>query len=419
MPPRINDKVIFDYIINIENNIRKLNPGDKASVRAGSVNILKSLISSKPVRSNKDKALIHALHKSKGFLKEHPEIILTRADKGNVTVALDKGDYTHKMNVMLSDRSTYEVLHKDPTRKITSDLHDLLTRWKSKNYINQTMYRILNSTCGITPRAYGLPKIHKTGHPLRIIVSSIDSILYSLSSFLHRVIHNNIPIADSNVRNSFDLVNRLRGARLDEHHRLASLDVVSLFTNIPIDLALLGIRKRWAYIKKGTNIPLTEFLIALRLVLNSAYFAFDGIIYRQIFGAPMGSPLSPVIADIVLRDLEEKAIKRIPTKLPLYFRYVDDILLAAPEGFISTITDIFNSFHQRLQFTVELPQENSINFLDVTLKSVNGILEFDWYHKPTFSGRYLNYDSHHPLCHKIGTLYSLVAPAESFAQTGC
>jgi len=54
--------------------------------------------------------------------------------------------------------------------------------------------------------------------------------------------------------------------------------------------------------------------------------------YKQIFGTPMGSPLSPVIANLVLQDLEISAIKNLPFQLPFYYHYVDDIILTAPSN---------------------------------------------------------------------------------------
>lgn len=58
-----------------------------------------------------------------------------RADKGNVTVALKKTEYTNKMNALLEDNNTYSILKKDPTKKLIRDLHDLLARWKKLEYI--------------------------------------------------------------------------------------------------------------------------------------------------------------------------------------------------------------------------------------------------------------------------------------------
>lgn len=70
--------------------------------------------------------------------------------------------------------------------------------------------------------------------------------------------------------------------------------------------------------------------MGVRLVLDSTFFVFNDVLYKQTFGTPMGSPLSPVLADLVLQDLEESAISRLPLTLPMYYRYVDDVILAAP-----------------------------------------------------------------------------------------
>jgi len=119
---------------------------------------------------------------------------------------------------------------------------------------------------------------------------------------------------------------------------LISQDIISLFTNIPQDLAIDSILNRWTMIEKQTNILKEEFIEAIKLILLSTYFIFNNEIYRQTFGSPMGSPLSPIIANLVLQDLEDKALERINCCIPFYFRYVDDILLSAPD--IKNIRDI-------------------------------------------------------------------------------
>lgn len=121
----------------------------------------------------------------------------------------------------------------------------------------------------------------------------------------------------------------------------------------------------------------------------------------------MGSPLSPIIADIVLQDLEKKALKAINVELSFYFRYVNDIIMSAPVDKINDILDVFNGFHKRLQFTIELEDNRELSFLDLSLRVVDNLIIIDWFHKKTFSGRYLSFFLHHPLCQKIGTIYSL------------
>lgn len=122
----------------------------------------------------------------------------------------------------------------------------------------------------------------------------------------------------------------------------------------------------------------------------------------------MGSPLSPILTNIIMSDLEDRAISSLPISLSFYVRYVDDIVLAALKQYIQHIFQVFNSLHNRLRFTIEHSNNNSINFLDTTIIINNNYnIEFNWYSKPTFSGRFLLFFSHHPLSHKKGVIIGL------------
>ena len=81
------------------------------------------------------------------------------------------------------------------------------------------------------------------------------------------------------------------------------------------------------------------------MILQSTFFSFNGIFYKQTFETPMGSPLSLILANIVLEDLEEQALERLSIRLPISYRYVDDILLAASYEGLNDILMIFNSLH--------------------------------------------------------------------------
>lgn len=142
---------------------------------------------------------------------------------------------------MLQDIDTNTKINKNPIRKINDSLRDLLKKWKNSEYISATTYKKLSCSDGILPRTYGLPKMHKSSCPFRIIVSSIDSPLYSLALYLHEIISSNVPKSLSHIENSFELVEKLSGTFINNNHILISLDVISLFTNIPIDLAIESI----------------------------------------------------------------------------------------------------------------------------------------------------------------------------------
>jgi len=100
-----------------------------------------------------------------------------------------------------------------------------------------------------------------------------------------------------------------------------------------------------------------EFIQAVKLILDSTFFTFNKI-YKQKFGTPIGSPMSPVIADIVIDDLKNKALNNLNLDIPFYYRYVDDIAMAVPSQKLQVVLDMFNSLHPRLQFTMEMAAGN-------------------------------------------------------------
>ena len=59
-------------------------------------------------------------------LKNDSNIVILPADKGRVTVVMDKADYFGKMNALVNDKQTYEELKRDPTpalqRKLNSKI---------------------------------------------------------------------------------------------------------------------------------------------------------------------------------------------------------------------------------------------------------------------------------------------------------
>ncbi|XP_029679435.1 uncharacterized protein LOC115245313 [Formica exsecta] len=284
----------------------------------------------------------------------------------------------------------------------------MLRDWLKKDYISKKDYYCLRSSDSLLPKAYGLPKIHKENIPFRVIVSSINTALYSIANYMHKLLSSSIPRAKSHVNNSFELCNTLSGKTLGQSDVVVSLNVISLFTNIPSDLAIDSINSRWYHIETHTMIPKNDFISAIKFILSSTYFTFNDNIYKQTYETPMSSPLSPIIANLVIQDVEESILNTLDTNLPFYYRYVDDKILAAPDNRVINILNKFNDYHKRLQFTVKYEVDRSISFLDLSIKIIDNSVYIDWFHKKTFSGRMLSYFSNHPKCHKIGTIYSLV-----------
>ncbi|XP_071573785.1 uncharacterized protein [Temnothorax nylanderi] len=321
---------------------------------------------------------------------------------------MNRYDYNSQMSSLLNDPSTYRKLNRDPIKKITSKLNCLVKSWLNNNIIDKRVYNTLNCTNGNLPRCYGLPKIHKDGYPLRIIVSAIGSPSYNIASYLHNILDKALAKQNSYVKDSWSFVKSMKQYSIPPDYILVSLDVVALFTNIPIELVLTGIEKRWDAISGKTRMSLDQFLHAIRLILESTSFSFNGEFFEQIFGSPMGSPLSPILADIVMDDCETSCLRSFDFHIEIFRRYVDDIFMCIPRSRLDDVVLAFNNYHPRLKFTYELEKDNCLNFLDISVYRIDNCLVTNWYRKPTFSGRYINYFSSHPLKYKINTIINLV-----------
>jgi len=228
---------------------------------------------------------------------------------------MDKQTYINKMNATLDDDNTYKQIKKDPLRIITNKTNNMLKLWKDNKIIDEYTYNGLKCTNGNLPRCYGLPKVHKNGSPLRVVISSLGSPLYDIARYLHEILSTSIKKPASNIKDSWSFVTKINKTKIDPGELLMSLDVTSLFTNIPKELVVQGITSRWNEIKNSTKMNLNQFLDAILLILGSSYFKFDDKFYEQIYGSPMGSPLSPILADVVMDDLEINCLTKLDFKI--------------------------------------------------------------------------------------------------------
>jgi len=125
---------------------------------------------------------------------------------------MEKGFYIGKMEEVLKDVNTYTVVKRNLAKSIENNLNNTLKKWFQKEFISKQQLTKLRSSDAILPKAYGLPKVHKENIPFRIIVSSVNTALYSLASFLQYIITHSLKNTNSYTTNSFDLYNALSDA---------------------------------------------------------------------------------------------------------------------------------------------------------------------------------------------------------------
>jgi len=118
--------------------------------------------------------------------------------------------------------------------------------------------------------------------------------IFTIAFFTFLIKNNNE--ARNQMENSFQLIDKLNETYFEAGYQLASLDVVSLF-NVLAELIIENIEKRWENIAKNIKIPKKEFFIAIKFISEPIYFFFNKKFYKQVFGSPIDSPLSPIIAN--------------------------------------------------------------------------------------------------------------------------
>ena len=323
---------------------------------------------------------------------------------------MNKTDYKEKLASMVNN-GTYSKLKRNPAPSTERKLTKILKKNKDRGYLTDSQYRYLNQHHSKVPHIYGLPKIHKQDVPLRPIVSCRGSACHPLSQFLVKIINPLSGKTPSYVKNSTHFVSLIKDISITSDTQMVSFDVVSLFTKVPTSKALAEVRKKLESdetLAERTGIPVDNIMELLTFCLTTTAFQLDESYYQQNEGMAMGSPLSPVMANIYMEHFEQEALETAPLKPSLWLRYVDDtFVLWQHQEDATSLLDHLNSIESDIQFTMEKEKDQILPFLDVKVEKTEHGFSTGVYHKPTSTGRYLNFESNHPDSIKRGIVKCL------------
>lgn len=123
----------------------------------------------------------------------------------------------------------------------------------------------------------------------------------------------------------------------------------------------------------------------------------------------MGSAVSPIVVNIYMEIFEQRMLKNYPGKPPrLWLRYVDDTFVIIDKNEADSFFKYINECDPNIKFTQEQCRDNNLAFLDCSVHVSNDApLTTTVYRKPTHTDHYLQFDSHHPLIHKLGVIRTL------------
>ena len=126
-----------------------------------------------------------------------------------------------------------------------------------------------------------------------------------------------------------------------------------------------------------------DIIHLLSFCLKTTKFTYNGTYYHQVFGTAMGSPVSAVIANMVMEDVEQRALATSSVKPFSWKRYVDDVISAVSGNEAERLLSHLNSLEPSIQFTLECEKDRHLPFLDLNVsRGVQGNLETSVYRKP-------------------------------------
>ena len=330
---------------------------------------------------------------------------------------MNKTDYEQKVLSMLTDINTYTEISQDDSLSVKLQSNRLLYSLKRQKYIDKRQYNHLTNYQVTCPIFYGIPKLHKSDIPLRPIVSQINSATYMINKYLHEL----LAVAESEIPYLFkDTTAFLNTIENHKHVQpntiLVTLDVVSLYTNIPHHEAITYICDQYSstlHLWNRYNIKIVPVSIEileqlLTFILSNCTFKFNNKFYKQNYGLPMGAPAAVRIANIFTYKHLQNFSNTYNKPLPDFFgRLIDDIffLWHHTQQELIELYNSLNTYHNTIKFEINY-SPSKIHFLDVTLYNENNMLHTSVYTKPTDKKEFLHYDSNHPIHTKIAIPFS-------------
>jgi len=136
---------IHEFIKDLESFNRYTKDIDRARIRNTIIPHFHRFLYRRNEQNTIESKIISLHRSTKKFRKENPNVIFTRADKGNVTVAIDREHYIKKIEETLKDKNTYAQVRRNPIKNIERNLNSTIKRWWNKGHISKQSYLSLFS----------------------------------------------------------------------------------------------------------------------------------------------------------------------------------------------------------------------------------------------------------------------------------
>ena len=218
-----------------------------------------------------------------------------------------------------------------------------------------------------------------TGRP---VASSVNCHTNTISKYVDLHLQPIVKNISFYVRGTTDFLRKLDKVKnIPNECLLVTLDVKSLYTNIPNNEGIKAVREAYGNRRKKT--VATKVIIRfLSLILTLNNFVFNAINYLQIMGCAMGTICAPAYANIFVAQFEKQHIySYIKNKSILYLQYINVIFMiwTGTRQELIIFLENLNSKHKTIKFEHNISHSN-ISFLDTLIyKDMNNTLHTTLY----------------------------------------
>ena len=175
-----------------------------------------------------------------------------------------------------------------------------------------------------------------------------------LNEYPHLWIHcSSLQKQKSFIKDTTDFISFIDKTKIGKDTILVSMDVSSLYTNIPQEEGTEIVCKAYdSFHNYNPPIPTRFLREMLGLILNENSFQFNGENYLQTHGTTMGTKMAVSFANIFMAKIETTLIQQSETKPKEWRRYIDDIfsLWDSHEKDVDQFIEQANKFRPTIKF---------------------------------------------------------------------
>jgi hypothetical protein len=270
-------------------------------------------------------------------------VVIRKADKSRQIVIMNRVDYTAAVYDLLNVTSNYTRVPFNGKHKCAALIIATIKRYSSVLSASEQRDMLLFTKSPSSRALYCLPKSHKDrakwAHgvpPMRPICPDVRTETSMSAKFIAAFLTSFVEHLPTYVANSYSLVklvNNLTAIPKEAVWLVADID--QLYPSIPVTEAFDTIRALLTPDDStaGTNSELHQCVLDLLQVhLNHNYLEFNGEVFLQTKGIPMGKAWAPAVACIYMGRWDREFLQRLSVRPILFVRYIDDLLLLFPNA---------------------------------------------------------------------------------------